>query len=229
MVYVININNTPLMPCSNVVARLLLKQGKAKVKSKVPFTIKLTYETTNFTQDMTCGIDTGSCHIGSSVVDANNNVIYLSQVEIRNDISDKMTQRAKYRRNRRNRKTRYRKARWLNRKNSIKNDRFSPTMISKFNSHFKEINFIKSILPITKLVLETATFDPHLLKNPTLKYNKWGGIKKAIYLVLQIQKLSFLQEIIILVNIVRIKRKIANLKFIILFSEVMVGAMIRIT
>lgn len=174
MVYVINIHNEPLMPCSNAIARLLLKQGKAKVKHKVPFTIKLTYETTNYTQDMTCGIDTGSSHIGSSVVDENDNVIYLSQIEIRNDISDKMKQRAKYRRNRRNRKTRYRKARWLNRKNSIKSDRFSPTMISKFNSHFKEINFIKSILPVTNLVLETATFDPHLLKNPTLKYNKWG-------------------------------------------------------
>lgn len=174
MVYVINIHNEPLMPCSNVVARLLLKQGKAKVKSKVPFTIKLTYEATNYTQDMTCGIDTGSSHIGSSVVDENNNVIYLSQIEIRNNITEKMTQRSKYRRNRRNRKTRYRKARWLNRKNSIKEDRFSPTMISKFNSHFKEIKFIKSILPITNLVLETATFDSHLLKNPNLKYNKWG-------------------------------------------------------
>ncbi|MGL4763040.1 MAG: RNA-guided endonuclease IscB [Sarcina sp.] len=174
MVYVINIHNEPLMPCSNVVARLLLRQGKAKVKSKTPFTIKLTYETTNYTQDMTCGIDTGSSHIGSSVVDENSNVIYLSQVEVRNNITEKMTQRSKYRRNRRNRKTRYRKARWLNRKNSIKNDRFSPTMISKFNSHFKEINFIKSILPITNLVLETATFDPHLLKNPSLKYSKWG-------------------------------------------------------
>ena len=169
------------MHCSNVVARLLLKQGKAKVKSKVPFTIKLTYETTSFTQDMTCGIDTGSSHIGSSVVDENNNVIYLSQVEIRNDISDKMKQRSKYRRNRRNRKTRYREARWLNRKNSIKTDRFSPTMISKFNSHFKEIDFIKSILPITNLVLETATFDPHLLKNPKLKYNKCGYQKGDIF------------------------------------------------
>ena len=34
MVYVIDINNKPLMPCVNVIARLLLKQGKAKVKRK---------------------------------------------------------------------------------------------------------------------------------------------------------------------------------------------------
>ena len=177
MVYVINIDNKPLMPCTNVIARLLLKTGKAKVKRKTPFTIKLTYETTNYTQDLTLGIDTGSGKIGSSVVNKKSEVIYLSEIEIRNDISDKMTQRAKYRRSRRNRKTRYRKARWLNRKNSIKKDRFSPTMISKINSHLKEINFVKSILPIKNIVLETAIFDPHLMKNPKLyneKYRKWG-------------------------------------------------------
>ena len=84
-----------------------------------------------------------------------------------------MKQRSKYRRNRRNRKTRYRPARWLNRKNSIKKGRFSPTMISKINSHIKEIEFVKSILPVTKIILETATFDPHALKNPNVLSNKW--------------------------------------------------------
>ena len=68
MVYVINCENKPLMPCDNAIARLLLKEGKAKVKRKTPFTIKLTYGTTNYTQDLTLGIDTGSGKIGSSVV-----------------------------------------------------------------------------------------------------------------------------------------------------------------
>lgn len=177
MVYVINKDNKPLMPCSNVIARLLLKQGKAKVKRKCPFTIKLLYNTTNYIQECTLGVDTGSAHIGNAVIDNKNNVLYMSDVEIRNDITDKMTQRRKYRRSRRNRKTRYRKARWLNRKNSIKKDRFSPTMISKINSHIKEIEFIKSIMPINKLILETGTFDMHLMKNPKLyneKYRHWG-------------------------------------------------------
>ena len=173
MVYVINYDGQPLMPSSQVIARLLLKQGKAKCIKRTPFTIKLLYQTTNYTQDITLGVDTGSGKIGSSAVAENGNVLYLSEVEIRNDISDKMTQRSKYRRNRRNRKTRYRKARWLNRKNSIKNDRFSPTMISKINSHLKEIKFVQSILPITKLILETATFDPHALKNPKVLSKKW--------------------------------------------------------
>lgn len=177
MVYVISKDNKPLMPCENVVARLLLKQKKAKVKRKTPFTIKLLYDTTEYVQDCTLGVDTGSTHVGTSVINSKNEVLYMSDVEIRNDIADKMLQRAKYRRNRRNRKTRYRKARWLNRKNSIKKDRFSPTMRSKLDSHMKEIEFIKSILPISRLVMETATFDPHLLKNPSLHnpiYKKWG-------------------------------------------------------
>lgn len=177
MVYVVSKDDKPLMPCENAVARLLLKQGKAKVKRKTPFTIKLLHHTTEYTQDCTLGVDTGSSHVGTSVINSKNEVLYMSDVEIRNDITDKMKQRAKYRRNRRNRKTRYRKARWLNRKNSIKKDRFSPTMRSKLNSHMKEIEFIKSILPISRLVMETATFDPHLLKNPSLHnpiYKKWG-------------------------------------------------------
>jgi len=173
MVYVINYDGKPLMPCKPVIARLLLKQGKAKCIKRTPFTIKLLYQTTDHTQELTLGVDTGSSKIGSAVVNENNDVMYLSEIEIRNDIADKMKQRSKYRRNRRNRKTRYRKARWLNRKNSIKKGRFSPTMVSKINSHMKEINFVKSILPITKIILETATFDTHALKNPAVLYSKW--------------------------------------------------------
>ena len=56
MVYVISQDGKPLMPCSDPIARLLLKQGKAKVKKREPFTIKLTYETTNYTQGLTLGV-----------------------------------------------------------------------------------------------------------------------------------------------------------------------------
>ena len=184
MVYVISKENKPLMPCSNAIARLLLKQGKAKVKRREPFTIKLTFETTNYTQDLTLGVDTGSGTIGTAVSKNNGDIIYMSEVIVRNDITDKMTQRAKYRRNRRNRKTRYRKARWLNRANSIRTNRFSPTMQSKLHSHVKEIKYIKSILPITTLVLETGQFDTHLMKNTTLanpKVRHWGYQKGVNY------------------------------------------------
>ena len=181
MVYVISKENRPLMPCSNVIARLLLKQQKAKVKRKQPFTIKLLYGTTNYIQGLTLGVDTGSGTIGTAVATDDGKIIYASEVVVRNDINDKMTQRSKYRRNRRNRKARYRKSRFLNRKNSIRSNRFSPTMVSKLHSHTKEIEYIKLILPIKTLVLETGQFDVHLLKNPELKYKPWGYQKGKNY------------------------------------------------
>ena len=185
MVYVLNINGQPLMPTDrHGKVKHLLKSGKAKVVNRCPFTIKLLYQTTNYTQDLALGVDTGSGELGTAVADNKNNVVYLSKVAVRNDITDKMTQRAKYRRARRNRKTRYRKARWQNRSNSIKKDRFSPTMISKTHSHVKEIEYIKSILPITNNILETGQFDTHLMKNPSLanpKIKHWGYQKGPNY------------------------------------------------
>lgn len=184
MVYVLADTGEPLMPCENVVARLLLKQGKAKVKRRTPFTIKLLYDSKKFVQALTLGVDTGSSHVGTAVAAENGDILYLSDMEIRNDITERMQRRMKYRRMRRNRKTRYRKARWLNRKNSMKSDRFSPTMRSKFDAHDREIKHVRSILPVTRLVLETGTFDPHLMKNPALKnpyYRHWGYQKGPNY------------------------------------------------
>lgn len=177
MVYVLSKDNKPLMPCTNVIARLLLKQGKAKVNKREPFTIKLTYDTTEYTQNLTLGVDTGSGTLGTAVACDDGKIVYMSKVVVRNDISNKLKQRSTYRKNRRARKTRYRKARWFNRKNSIKNGRFSPTMISKLNAHINEIEYVKTILPVRTLVLETATFDCHLMKNPILaneKVKHWG-------------------------------------------------------
>ena len=185
MVYVLNRDGQPLMPTNrHGKVKHLLKAGKAKVVKRCPFTIKLLYSTTQYTQDLILGVDTGSGTVGAAVSRDNGDIVYASEVTVRNDITDKMTQRAKYRRNRRNRKTRYRKARWLNRANSIKTGRFSPTMRSKLHSHVKEIEYIKSILPITKLVLETAQFDVHLLKAPILANHKvrpWGYQKGPNY------------------------------------------------
>lgn len=174
-VYVLDMNGQPLMPTARYgkVYRLL-KQKKAKVVRKCPFTIKLLYEPeTHITQACNLGVDTGSAKAGFAVYDSNSRILYQSQVELRNDIKDRMDARKGYRRSRRNRHTRYRKARYLNRANSIKEDRFSPTMISKIQGHVREIEFIKKILPITSLVLETGTFDPALMKNPTMNRH-WG-------------------------------------------------------
>jgi RRXRR protein/HNH endonuclease len=174
VVYVLSPDRGPLMPCQPVIARLLLKQGKAKVRHRTPFTIQLLEQPEPiYTQSLTHGVDTGSSLIGSAVSDESGSVFYLSEVQVRNDIAETMKERAAARRNRRNRKTRYRKARWLNRRNSIKQGRFSPTMSSKIDAHLREIHFVQSLLPITSIVLETGTFDPHALKNPEVLQKKW--------------------------------------------------------
>ena len=89
-IYVISKNGKPLMPTTPARARKMLRDGKAKCIRRTPFTIKLLYETTSYTQNLTLGIDTGSSKIGSAVVKENGDIIYLSQLEIRNDITDKM-------------------------------------------------------------------------------------------------------------------------------------------
>jgi hypothetical protein len=162
------------MPCSPAIARLLLKEGKAKVVRRTPFTIQLsTPPETTHTQPLTLGVDTGSSVMGSAVASEQGDIWYLSEVEVRNEIASTMKERAAKRRNRRNRKTRYRKARWLNRRNSIKTGRFSPTMRSKIEAHQREIRFVQSLLPLTSIVLETGTFDPHALKHPEVLQKKW--------------------------------------------------------
>ena len=181
MVYVLSKDGKPLMPTNrHGKVKHLLKDKKAKVISKEPFTIQLLYDSDTYTQNLTLGVDTGSATIGTAVSDDTGNILYVSEVEIRNDITKKMKRRSEFRRLRRNRKTRYRKPRFLNRKNSKKLNRFSPTMTSKINSHKKEIEFIKSILPITTLVLETGKFDPHLMQNPDMNRH-WGYQKGPNY------------------------------------------------
>jgi hypothetical protein len=174
VVYVLAPDRTPLMPCSAVIARLLLKEGKAKVIRRTPFTIKLVdFPATTSIQPLTLGVDTGSSVLASAVADEAGTIVYLSEVQIRNDIAVTIKARAALRRTRRQRKTRYRPARWLNRGNSIKTGRFSPTMRSKIEAHLRELRFVSRLLPITSIVLETGTFDPHALKNPTVLQNKW--------------------------------------------------------
>ena len=185
MVYVLSNTGQPLMPTGNhAKVRVLLKNQKAKVVKRCPFTIKLMYESTTYTDLLTLGVDTGSATLATAVSDDNGNIFYMSEVTLRNDIKGRMVQRRMYRRNRRYRKTRYRAKRFSNRRNSIRKGRFSPTMRSKLHTHCKEVEYVKSILPVKRLVLETGIFDMRLMKNPALaspKVRPWGYQKGTNY------------------------------------------------
>lgn len=138
---------------------------------------QLLYEPkTEIIQEVVLGQDTGSKHVGTACV-ANNKVLYQSQVQLRTNIKSKMDSRRALRRSRRNRKTRYRKPRFLNRANSTKKDRLPPSVRHKVQAHIDEIEFCKKILPISKIVLEVSQFDTVLMKNPALideKVKHWG-------------------------------------------------------
>ena len=86
------VGGKPLMPCKPRKARLLLKEGKAKVIRKNPFTIKLLYGSSGYKQEIIASIDTGSKKIGCAAI-ANNKVVYQSEIELRDDVSRKMLQR----------------------------------------------------------------------------------------------------------------------------------------
>jgi len=167
IVYVLNKHGRPLMPCSPCKARKLLKQGKAKVKRTEPFIIQFLYGSTGYTQDITLGIDTGSKHIGVSAT-TNKKELYAADVEIRNDIVDKLSTRRQYRRSRRNRKTRYRKPKFQNRVKSKHKGWLAPSIESKINSHFRVVRDVYKILPINKIIVETASFDIQKIKNPNI-------------------------------------------------------------
>ena len=180
LVYVLKQNGQPFMPTERFgKVRRLLKEGKAKVVRREPFTIRLLYEPeTDVIQECYCGVDTGSKHVGVAVI-GNDKVLYQSQTELRSDIKRKMDRRRAFRRNRRNRKTRYRKCRFLNRQNSIREDRLSPSVNHKVQAHIDEIEFCKKILPVLdeNIILEVSQFDTALMKNPSLineKVKHWG-------------------------------------------------------
>ena len=168
-VYVISKDGQPLMPTSRFgKVRRLLRDKKAKVIRSCPFTIKLLYEPESLAiQEVVLGQDTGSKYVGTACV-ANDEVLYQSEVTLRDDIKKKMDSRRTFRENRRQRKVRHRKPRFLNRANSTKKDRLPPSIRSKIQSHIDEIEFCKKILPVNKIILEVSQFDTALMKNPAL-------------------------------------------------------------
>ena len=104
MVYVLSKTGQPLMPAENhAKVRVLLKQQKAKIVHRCPFTIQLLYDSTDYTQPVNLGIDAGSRHIGVSAT-TETKVLYEADVTLRNDIVDLLSTRRETRRTRRSRK-----------------------------------------------------------------------------------------------------------------------------
>ena len=166
MVYILDIDNNPLMPTERYGhVRRLLRDGKAYVVKRTPFTIKLNYQTTTYVQEVSLGIDAGTQHIGVSAT-TKSKELFSSEVVLRKDIVDLLSTRREQRRTRRNR-LRHREARFDNRKK--KDGWLAPSVQNRVDSHLKVIRNVHRILPIAKTTIEVAQFDTQLIKNPQIE------------------------------------------------------------
>lgn len=152
------------MPTSNYrKVRLLLKQHKAIVVKRTPFTIKLTIRTKTYKQPIIFCVDAGSKTIGLSA-STQKEELFAANVKPRNDIVELLSTRREFRRARRNRKTRYRKPRFNNRVHSKHRGWLAPSVEVKIQEHITAVKKVCRILPVSKVIIETAEFDLQLLK-----------------------------------------------------------------
>lgn len=157
------------MPTENhAKVRKLLKDGRAKCVKRTPFTIQLNYDCPEGTQPVTLGVDAGSKHIGLSAT-TEDKELYAAEVELRSDITKNIATRREFRSARRNRKTRYRKARFNNRVKAKRKGWLAPSVRAKVDSHIKVIADVHKILPVNEIVIEVAQFDIQKIKSPEIE------------------------------------------------------------
>lgn len=163
MVYILNKDGHPLMPTErHGKVRRMLRDGLAHVVRLVPFTIQLDYSSGKEVQEVSLGIDAGSKHIGVSATTERRELLAM-QVEERDDIVKLIADRREARRTRRNRKTRYRAARFDNRRRM--DGWFAPCIENRISAHLRLIRLVCSILPVTQKTIEVAQFDSQKIKN----------------------------------------------------------------
>lgn len=119
-VFVLDTNRRPLSPCHPARARELLRKGKAAVFRRVPFTIILKYVPEGELTPVRVKLDPGSRTTGIALVmqrRGKDEVVWAAELKHKGlEIKTKLEKRRAVRRSRRNRKTRYRPTRFLNRR-----------------------------------------------------------------------------------------------------------------
>ena len=163
MVAVLSSTGVRLMPTSCYKARKLIKSGKAVIHSYDPFTIKLTQRENGSIQPIEYCCDTGYQHIGISIKSAKHEYVGV-QVDALKDEKKHHKDAMTYRKTRRNRKTRYRKARFDNRKATKPKGWLAPSIKHKKELHLAQIQKYAKVFPITNIIFEMGEFDTQLLK-----------------------------------------------------------------
>jgi 5-methylcytosine-specific restriction endonuclease McrA len=166
IIYVQNNQGEPLMPTKrHNKVWYWLRKGLAHVVRREPFTIRLHFATTRYVQPATVGVDTGSKVVGLAAT-TNGEVVLQAEIHLRDDITDKLTQRRTFRRNRRSRKTRYRKTQWANRRRP--DGWLTPSVRSKCDATVKAVHFVASLVPVRQVNVEVAGFDTQKLRDPEI-------------------------------------------------------------
>jgi 5-methylcytosine-specific restriction endonuclease McrA len=165
-IFVLDQQGKPLMPTRrHNKVWYWLRKGLARVVRREPFTIQLRFDTSSYQQTVTVGVDTGSQVVGIAAT-ANGQVLFQAEMQLRQDISENMVGRREKRRRRRAHNTRYRKARFDNRKRS--EGWLPPSIYSKEQATCKVISWVASFLAVSQVHLELASFDTQKLANPEI-------------------------------------------------------------
>jgi len=165
-VFVLAPDKKPLMPTTPRRARVWLKQKRARIVNRTPFTIQLRFEpSSGYAQHVKVGVDTGSKTVGVAAL-AHSQVLYQAEISLRTDIKRRLDQRRQYRRNRRSRKTRYRPVRFNNRKKP--RGWFPPSLCSKAKATVTAVVQVARILPVKHVRVEVASFDTQKMQFPEI-------------------------------------------------------------
>lgn len=168
-VFVLDTNKQPLSPCHPARARELLKKGKAAVYKRFPFTIILKEAKPDaMPQNVTLKLDPGSKTTGMTLVQ-NDKVIWAAELTHRGaSIKDALESRRAIRRNRRNRKTRYRKPGFEAGKEatSARPDGWlAPSIKSRVDNLQTWFVRLFKLAPLAGISMELVRFDTQLMQN----------------------------------------------------------------
>lgn len=168
-VLVLDTNRNPLMPCEPARARKLLKRGQAAVFRRYPFTIILNREGGNV-QPVQLKFDPGSKQTGVALVaegQRGKRVVWAAVLEHRGQqIKAALESRRSLRRGRRNRKTRYRPARWANRRKP--EGWLPPSLQSRVENVLTWGGRLYRWSPVNSVSMELVKFDTQAMQNPEI-------------------------------------------------------------
>ena len=167
-VFVVSNTKQPLMPTSPAKARVLLRHGKAAILRQYPFTIILKNRSAGSTQPVRLKVDPGSKETGIALVNETTQQVLFALVLTHRGqkIKASLDSRRAIRRNRRNRKTRYREARFLNR--TKPKGWLAPSLLHRVETTMTWVRRLRRFAPVSALSQELVRFDLQQMENPEI-------------------------------------------------------------